>query len=350
MRYIVTELAGLFRDNIRESDYGVSVVEYHTNDAANLDELAINGWKCNTYDDQHKALAPRVSLCDLVDLRRVLQYDNDAVLNIAYTRFLNGLLSSDDLDAFINDVMAREDGYGGFAFHVSRGEPLGNEVKISGSDLRVNALRGDLINGFRELPECGDLCNYYQDLGVRNRALRQRGVGRVACAMFDGLESHAQRLSRSVKIPRAGHAVDTAELAKAEADILFFAPYGCFSLLRYFVDDTNCGRAMFHEMHFDEKKGVGSNFEMHTQDLDGKKVLIIDSVYSGGTIRRMREYVEQRQGFPAVVGVNPKSAGAFGALDYAMVLDKVHNVGSLGEVSDDFFETSYIETFNRHGA
>lgn len=345
----MTDLESLFRGNVRKSDYGVSVVEYHAEEAADFGELAANGWKCNTYDGSHRALAPRVSLCDLVDMRKALQYDNDALLNVSYTRFLNGL-SNDDLNAYIDSVIGGNDKYDGFAYHVAHGESLGNEVKISGSDMRIGVLKDDLVNGFRGLTEYRDLCDYYQDLGVRNCSFKQRNVGRIACTMFDDLEDYARGLSRSVNIPRAGYAIDAAELAKANADVLLFAPYGCFSLLRHFIDSSNCDRAMFHEMHFDKKKRGGSNFEMFTQDLRGKRVLIIDTVYSGGTIKLMSDYVEERQGFPVVVGVNPKCVGALRTLDYAMVLDKVHNVDSLGEVSKDFFETSYIETFNEHGA
>lgn len=338
----------VFNDYDTVNDYGVSVIEYPLSNSGEIDELATKDWKIIPYGSQYRAMPPRVSLCDLVDLHKVTQYGGDVVLNVAYTSFLNRLLTDNRLVQYV-DAVVESKKYQDFVYHIGRGEVLGNEVKIAGSDTRIYELKMDLLREFQTLPDCMDLCEYYIEQGVSNqRGLIRHKIGEVACAYLHNLEQVVGKTAKPVVIERETYAIDMSEMPK-NYDTMLFAPFGCFSFLGSFINNENFAKVMFYEMHLDEKSASTTPFSWFVRDLHNQTVLAIDSVYSGGTLAKMKNYIESQRGFPITLGLNPRSTRALNQLDFAMILDRIYDAHKLRDVPGDFFEKTYIKTFSNKG-
>lgn len=100
---------------------------------------------------------------------------------------------------------------------------------------------------------------------------------------------------------------------------------------------------IFIEFHVDKDKPY--IHRLFYQNMYGKKVLIIDSVYSGKTLLNAKALVEKEGGIPTLLGVYPKSKSVLNILDYALILDRVYDCKKL--VDNMNFEKIYVETFRR---
>lgn len=70
--------------------------------------------------------------------------------------------------------------------------------------------------------------------------------------------------------------------------------------------------------------------------------MIVDSAFSGKTLRLARDYVVKNGGSPIVLGIYPKSRSVFNIIDYALIINKIYKVDEL-EYDENLFIKLYIE-------
>jgi hypoxanthine-guanine phosphoribosyltransferase len=108
-----------------------------------------------------------------------------------------------------------------------------------------------------------------------------------------------------------------------EYDVLILIPKGSFKYFSTFINEDNKEKVMIWEIH--ANRNVTGNMKLYCKDLHNKKVLIVDNIYSGKTMKIIKDLVIQEGGHPITLGLFPKSSSAINQLDYFMVLNKVYN-------------------------
>ena len=72
-----------------------------------------------------------------------------------------------------------------------------------------------------------------------------------------------------------------------------------------------------------------------------KKILIIDNIYSGKTLEKLKTKIRIKGGIPYVLGLNPKNKNNILTSDYIMILNHIYKRNDLNIEKKDFFENMY---------
>lgn len=98
---------------------------------------------------------------------------------------------------------------------------------------------------------------------------------------------------------------------------------------------------MFMEIHADNiNRG---NHVINQLELKNKKVLLIDSAFSGKTLQIAKKYIQEQGGVPIILGIYPKSRSILNMMDYALIMNKIYNVKGLKSEDEDMFIKLYLE-------
>jgi hypothetical protein len=338
------DVINIFKNNIKFVDYSRSGVIYYTENLDELYEFSQIGWNYNICSKGYRLIPPTTTICDITECKKVEQYKN-IVFNITYFDYIKELIKKNKINFFIDSILAsREIYYKNFVYHVSVGPILEAEVKIEGIDNRVESLKSDMLKKFILSDEYSRRYNENKLRNISNTFFTKKQIkNQKTLKIFSDIEKINSTI-RKVEIPKTFYQVDKKIFDNIEYDILLFIPYGCYKFLNIFLDDTNYHKLMFWELHIDDSK---PNFhKIFSKKMNNKKVLIIDSVYSGKTLLKMKKIVEEAGGIPIILGIAPKSISVLNILDYALILDKIYEVSKM-KIDNDLFRKIYYDSIRR---
>lgn len=123
----------IFENNMTYVEYARSGVEYYTENLENAKLLVDMGWKYNKTSIGFRLVPPEISVSDLTEYKKAMQYGNLS-FNYVYFKYLKILLRKNTLNSYIKEIIeANRLKYNKFRFLISTGPVLDNEEKIIGT-------------------------------------------------------------------------------------------------------------------------------------------------------------------------------------------------------------------------
>lgn len=341
--------AGLiFSENITFLDYVKSGVVYYTD---NLDELYFlknKGWKYSSCSKGFRVNPPACVICDISDCNKIYEYQN-VIFNFAYYLFLKNLIKNSKLNNFIDFIISKNFiKYKDFKYHILCSPIVETEVKIEGSDKRIFDLKIDLCMEFIKSKDYPEIFNYaFKKIKsyklLNKKTFNNNNLSKNFQNFYNDLSNKTSLVKNGFTPLKNFYEIDDKILDHVNYDILLFMPSGCYKFLQLFVNEKNYDKVMFWDFHLDKMKNT--TYKLYDKNIKNKKVLIIDSIYSGKTLEIAKRYVKKSGGIPITLGVFPKSKYSIKPLDYALIINKVYQVSDLHVNSDTFFEDIYVSSF-----
>lgn len=341
--------AGLiFKKNVTFLDYVKSGVVYYTD---NLDELYFlknKGWKYSACSKGFRVNPPACVICDISDCNKIYEYQN-VTFNLAYYLFLKNLIKNSKLKNFIDFIISKNFiKYKNFKYHILCSPIVETEIKIEGSDKRIFDLKIDLCIGFIQSKNYSEIFNYaLEKLNgykiLNKKTFNVNSFSKNFQSFYNDLTDKTSLVKNGFKPLKNFYEIDIKLLEHLHYDILLFMPSGCYKFLQLFVNENNYEKVMFWDFHLDKMKNT--TYKLYDKIMFNKKVLIIDSIYSGKTLEIAKRYVKNLGGTPITLGIFPKSKYAIKPLDYVLIINKVYKVSDLPLNSDTFFENIYVSSF-----
>ena len=342
MNCMKKKIVEIFNNNLEYVYYARSGIVYHTTDVEEIYYLSSRGWKYNKIDS---ISPPTITLCDICDCEKIMQYDN-AQFNLAFYLFITRLKENNKLENFIRNVLNKKSiYYKDFYYHVSDGPILENSVRIKGIDNRINTLKIDLVKEFIKNEEY----DYYIELVkmmMKNSPnihlkLINKKKSKETNQYYEWLKEINKGIYYDIKIKENNFEIDIQKLKNINYDIILLIPNGCYKYIDVFANKDNISRIMFMEIHADNTSR--RRHTINKEDLKNKKVLLIDSAFSGKTLQIAKRYVEEQGGTPIVLGIYPKSRSILNIMNYALIMNKIYKVEELKNEDEDMFIKLYIE-------
>ena len=158
---------------------------------------------------------------------------------------------------------------------------------------------------------------------------------------YEWLDKINKSIDYDIKIQKNIFKIDTKELSNIKYDSILLIPNGCYKYIDVFVNHDNIEKIMFMEIHADNiNRG---NHVINQLELKNKKVLLIDSAFSGKTLQIAKKYIQEQGGVPIILGIYPKSRSILNMMDYALIMNKIYNVKGLKSEDEDMFIKLYLE-------
>lgn len=341
----------IFSKNITYVEYARSGVVYYTDNIEKVNILKEKGWKYNQYTDGFRVIPPEECIVDITNFRKVMQYNNP-IINLAYYDFLNELIENNSLKKFINRIIDN-DGiyYSDFDYLISNGPVLDTEIRIAGSDDRIEKLKMDMLEEFLDNPKYKIyIDNVNKEIGKPKILERYKQLlsERSIAEQFFYKELN-QNIWLMKKMNCYNPNVDkiyNLDKIDEKNDVMLFIPFGCFKYLSSFTNKNNINKIMFWEIHAERNKG--KTFKLFEKNLNGKNVLIIDNMYSGKTMKIAKKKVEALGGKPIILGINPKNKNNIVESDYSMILNNIFAKEELNIKDKEFFRNMYIKIFKNN--
>lgn len=328
---------------------GRSIATFYTSCLEELKEYTDCGWSFEI-DYKGKGFwlrAPDEWLVDLTDPYKIYYYGNP-IVNLAYYNYLTSFAEKNRLKEYIDFVISNNKiFYKNFEFVIADGIVLQSEIRILGSDKRIKNLKHDLINSFIESNRFDEFYNQAKDyLGkIRNIKFAKKSENNLTLTEID----YYNKVNKYLKVVKEKATIKDdfiLSLSKQlpEADVIILIPTGCFKYMSSILNTKNMDKVMFWEMHVNSH--VNKSFTLFKKELENKKVLIIDQIYSGKTLDIIKSLVLKQGGIPITLGMFPKSLYSLKSTDYVAVLDKVFVVGEI-EKNKNWINVLYKKILNK---
>lgn len=342
MNYMKKKIVEIFNDNLEYVYYARSGIVYHTRNSEEIYYLKNKGWKYNKIDS---VSPPTITICDICDCEKIMQYNN-ARFNLAYFLFIKKLKENNKLDNFIKNIINKKNiYYKDFHYHISDGPILENSVRIKGIDNRINTLKIDLVKEFIKDEQYQYYINQVKSM-IKNNSnyelpLINDEQTQEIKEYYEWLDKINKSIDYDIKIQKNIFKIDTKELSNIKYDSILLIPNGCYKYIDVFVNHDNIEKIMFMEIHADNiNRG---NHVINQLELKNKKVLLIDSAFSGKTLQIAKKYIQEQGGVPIILGIYPKSRSILNMIDYALIMNKIYNVKGLKSEDEDMFIKLYLE-------
>lgn len=342
MSYMKIDVQLIFQNNIKFVEYSRSGVVYYTESLDELYELKKLGWKFNACNAGYRIIPPSVTVCDITECKKIEQYKN-IILNLAYFTFLKKLKEKHKLEDYICRVLKNNEVYyKNFSFHVSYSPILEAEIKIEGVDQRLYRLKEDMLVEFMNQDdyEYAYLLSKKQ-ISINKMYIKEKENNPKILSFYETL-MQKNSIVKPVNIPFEHYQIDTSVLETLEYDIMLFIPYGCYKFINLFINKNNYQKVMFWEVHIDQSKP--NIHKLYAKEIRGRRILILDSVYSGKTLLYIKKMIEKMGGIPIVLGIYPKSKSVINILDYVLLINKVYKTDELDLDDSKFFEHIYTNS------
>lgn len=343
----MNEVKNIFKDNITYVEYARSGVIYFTDNLEKARKLKEKGWKYSKCCKGIRLIPPEETIVDITDYKKVLQYQN-LVFNLAYYDFIKNLIENNMLKGYINSILERKSFlYKDFEYLISYGPILDTEVRISGSDNRVKQLKMDMAEFFIKSEE---YIKY--EIKVQEELGKPKDIKtyiKKFSELSDVQKSFYKEIKENISIikemePYQQNIYEYTNLNilnEIAADILLFIPFGCFKYMSSFINDSNINKVMFWEIHAENSKE--STFKLFSKEIYGKKVLIIDSMYSGKTMKILKNKIIEMGGIPILFGISPRNKNNILSADYVLIINTIYKTLDINIDEEDFFRNKYIE-------
>ena len=338
----------IFRENITYVEYARSGIVYITESLEELNELVKLGWKYNANNEGFRIIPPEETIVDITDYRKAMQYGSP-VFNLAYYDFIKSKIENNLLENFINSIIqANAFAYRGFDYLISSGPILDTEVRIAGSDYRIKNLKMDMVESFLKLPEyIWYMSSAEKEMpNIKSFKIHNKNfynLGDKEKSFYNEIKEKIAILKDISPFNQKIYEIDDLEkiVNNPDIDIMLFLPFGCFKYLSSFTNEQNINKVMFWEFHSDNSKN--STFKLCSKDIRDKNVLIIDNIYSGKTLKKVKFQIEKEGGNPIILGMNPKNKNNILMTDYAIILNKLYKSSDINITEVDLFRKKYLE-------
>lgn len=325
---------------------GRSIATVYSNDLAEISEKTKNGWKYELVEGNFWLRAPEIWLVNIADPQKVFYYGN-AIINLAYYNFLQKLINTNSLIEYVESVIKRKRFlYKSFSFVVSTGAVQEADIRIIGRDSRIYNLKNDLFQNFflsKDFEKCYREAGEVIPLISQQRIFAYRGFN----CLNEELKNYYNRIEKAFR--SVGYSnVYNSRIIKGikeqlpEYDYLVFVPTSCFGYISSFISSDNIDNISYIEMH--SNKNLKRYLYYDMKKFLNKKVLIIDKCYSGKTLQRVKQIIEDAGGIPITMGLFPNNRYVANSLDYTVVLNKVFDM-SVEAVSGNWLINKYTEIF-----
>ncbi|MEI3434182.1 MAG: hypothetical protein V8R26_04055 [Clostridia bacterium] len=330
----------IFDNNISFVDYSRSGIVYYTEDLDELYNLTKKGWKFYCCNKGFRLTPPEESIVDITNYDKSIQYQN-LDFNLIYYKFLKKLLENNKLNSYINIILQENEiFYKDFKYLISSGPVLETEIRIFGSDKRIKKLKIDMVNKFINSKNYQDSRNKLnlKLLETKNIPLSKRAEKEKV--FFEEIKRKVSLIRDSNTYNEKIYKIYNMQLIENDNfDIYIFVPFGCFKYLSSFITIENVEKIMFWEEHAEKTRT--NTFKLFSKDLKNKKILIIDNIYSGKTLEKLKTKIRIKGGIPYVLGLNPKNKNNILTSDYIMILNHIYKRNDLNIEKKDFFENMY---------
>ena len=340
MNYMKKKIIEIFKNNLEYVYYARSGIVYHTLDIEEIYYLTRKGWKYNNIDS---VSPPVINVCDICDCSKIMQYEN-AQFNLSYYMFLKKMKENNNLENFINNIINTKNiYYKEFYYHISDGPILENSIRIKGIDERIYTLKIDLVRAFIKCDEYEYYVKAVKNMmnGAKKYAIESKNVeyDNIIDEFYKWLEEINKSINYNIEISKNKFNINKEAFDKIDYDLILLIPNGCYKYIDIFASKNNINKMFFQEIHADDPRR--GEHVINKVELKNKKVLIIDSAFSGRTLLTAKRLVEEKGGNPIILGIYPKSRNILNMMDYALIGNKVYNREELKD-EEDLFIKLYI--------
>ena len=322
------------------SCFGRTKVGYTTNNLITVAEKVAKGWSFSRIKNGFYLLAPEVWLVDISEPAKIYYYSNSAVNNYAYFLYLKNK-TDEELISLVKKLL--NDGQEVF---VSKGDSLEIEVRVILEDKSTSGnLMFDLYSEFLQskeykkyFKEAGKVINCDRSIKIqKNRDIADYSP-KVA-KLFSEIIKYYSLINIGKRdlfshdfIPALEPQVESFF---GDADVFIFVPWGCFKYIGNFISEKTVDKVMLWETHLFKYEVHEHKFRK--QSLKGKKVIIFDKGYTGGTLNKMAGLVAAKGGIPVKVAIFPKSRMAIKNSDYIFFGDKLIKSSDIDISKPDYY-------------
>lgn len=310
-----------FQKKVIFGENGRAMAAYKTKSSEEVKEKKELGWTATLIDkaQTYYLRSPDTWLVDLTDFFKVNYYGNP-IVNLAYYLFLTNKYKNNALNDYINYIMSKKPiYYKNFQYVVVFGIVLETEVRLLGSDNRLNNLKKDIFSDFYK-------SSYFKQFYSRAQKMFKGSLD--FGSMFDkegerndlALKLFKEKVPDSENINFNFKIIDGLIPQLPEYDYLMLIPKSGYKYLSSVVDKDNYDKILFWEIHANTSIKSQKNFNFN---IKGKKVLVIDNIYSGKTMSIITELITKKGGIPITMGLFPKSFHSALGLDYFVIYNKV---------------------------
>lgn len=345
----------IFETHIIFSEHEKSGVCFYSTDLKETAYLVSKGWNVQKVFDFFRVTPPVVSVADIVDCKKIMQYGN-AVLNLAYFIFLQQMIRENQLYLYINRIRTcKKECYYNFAYHLSKGKSIEAEIMLYGSDDRIVLLKNDMFSVFIEDFNWRSMLHPYKDRIFNASPFKERPSSlnsvQVSSALVE-IETCNAQLGRSVSCDGCGFFINKTAIQSLKYDVLLLLQKGCFKFIKDLVDEDNINKIMLWEFHLWENDFYPTHFEkmrleMFQTKLACKKILVADSVYSGKTLLTVKKFLLRCDAMPITLAIYPKSRYTIKNFDYAFIGDTIRKSNEFDSNKSDFFINEYVKMISR---
>ena len=337
-----------FSDYVTEGAHGRTGVFAISDDYDVVREKVKLGWSFEFTKSGFWLRAPDISLVDLTEPFRIYQ-TGDAYDNLSAFNYLQDLKKSCNLPDFINGVILHDkEGYEGFDYYVSEGKVLEGEIRIGGSDTRINKLKADILGSAsrtkewqQQLSHAHDFLGKIRNIPIHSRKLEdfnQKSADfiRYVNGLNHNLDASSQPLSMQTLEGVVQHLPDF--------DVMIFVPTGCYRYMTSFLSDDVVDKIMLWEIHIDPNQS--KTYKLMNKSLEDKKCLIVDKSYTGKTLNHMGNLVRDLGGIPIRFGLFPKSRCAVKGAEQVLFLDEVLDSNNMCVENENWPVNYYKKVLN----
>lgn len=336
-----------FSDYITDEYHGRTGGYMTTNDCNVLFDKIKNGWSFSLIKDGFWLRCPDISVIDITDPFRVYKFGNKIVY-FALFKYLKDLLNSKQINHEIDKILQHNDTkYKNLSYYISQGSVLEGEIRIGGSDQRINDLRDDILNTFlkndefkRYLKSAKSYLNNLKDISIMDldfEVLDKKSINLIN--QLNILNETLYNKRKELNLKKLDGIIGNLP----ESDVLIFIPTGCYKYISSFINKETVKKIMLWEIH--ANKDICHSNKYLSKKIFNKKCLIIDQSYTGETLDMMAKLVKKEGGIPIKLALFPKNKLAVQRADYVLFLDKLIR-SDLMELDDNWIDHYYKNILN----
>jgi hypothetical protein len=336
-----------FFDNlIFDLNYKRNIVGFETNNLKVLEEKYNLGWSIYIKNHAFFVRAPEDVIVDLSDIFKIIKIGSP-IDNLVFYDLINDFIANGKLNDLVNFIL-KKNNLKDFSFIIPKGDFFETQFRMIGSDLRIKQITKLLLKEFKKDKKTWN--KYYkkslsflnsnrisykdffkknvvyhnsvQDINIRN-LIEKFQLFRIQFKKFK-YGSYLRNFLISglfKKLP--------------EANFYVLVPNGCFYFLPEFLESKNRLKyTVFIKLHLDDKEPylIYPDIDL-IKNFKNKKILIIDTVFSGNTLNKLYYFIKNHGGTPIKMAVFPKSKIAIEQSNYILFVNKIIESNNLNLIN-----------------
>ena len=336
MRCLVISLSKLFKRNIKYIQYGRSGSILITRNVKIAKILQSQGWTLYENQKMFRMNPPSITLVDITDVEKINQYNNP-VFNFVLYKYLKKKIDKNKLYDYIDSVIYKHKlVFKDFTYHISFSPILNFVIKIEGSDNRINKLQMFIIDSVLEDNAFKLIYKEYLSNMDNFNILKISPISERNIQVYNKL-CLTHGINKKFNYGDLTYVTHNDHINFNDFDYVIFVLKGCFKFIHYFDISSYLDKIMFWEIHIDKSKGFDKIYNMEL--LKNKKILVIDSVYSGATVKYIKNLLNAITHDVQVLGVFPKSEKVFNLCDFVLLGNKIFSRIELEnyDIEDNYF-------------